>query len=765
MTATEHTSFSRRRFIEGTGSIVVGFSLAGALAGEAAAKGTDVVTGVWPKPSTTAVDSFLEIKSDNTVVAKFGKGTGAQGLITSIRQLYAEELDVPLSSVSAIVGDSYLTPDQVGASASNGMVTEWTTVRQAAATARQALLSMAATKLGTTADKLYVKNGTVYVTGAPGSVTYGQLIGGQKFNLQLSATAPQKAPAAMTVVGTSPQREEIPRIVTGNYDYVNDVRLPGMLHARNIKPPVAGATLVSVDGPHNLPGLVKVVSKGNYLAVVCKTEWQAIQAAKALKVTWKAPATPPFPDGYDAFYQYLATGTPVGTTVNTNVGDAVGAYNAAPTKVSATYMYDFQSHASFSGTCAVADVNMTTQTARIWFGGQKPYGVANTVSDLLGIPVSNIRVTWYPGPGSYGRNDADDGGLEAAYLSSVVGAPVRIQWMRDEVQAWDPKGPAHLTTLQGGIDANGKVVSWNWTSRSISTGHTAAAASKKGDTLIGTLMGYVTPQGTSAAFDSQSYGFPNVLKTGYAIDWAQALGTGLRSANFRDPNGPQTTFASEQFIDELAYAAKLDPIDFRLTYLTAIRDINVVKAIRTASNWQSRIGPSPDASSSKRVVSGRGMAYQTRSGTVNAWMCVVTVDRHTGEVKITKFVAAQDAGFVVNPVAISGGIKGNIMMSIGRSLRESVQFDATKVKSVDWVSYPITAIKDTPKELDVVLVNTTGMDTGTFVSPSGAGEPSTRGVAAAIANAIFDATGVRVRRCPMTPEVVLAALKAAGKAL
>ena len=256
-----------------------------------------------------------------------------------------------------------------------------------------------------------------------------------------------------------------------------------------------------------------------------------------------------------------------------------------------------------------------------------------------------------------------------------------------------------------------------------------------------------------------------MLKPGYAIDWAQGLGTGLRSANFRDPNGPQTTFASEQFIDELAYAAKLDPIDFRLTYLTAQRDINVVKAIRKASNWESRIGPSKDSASSKRVVSGRGMAYQTRSGTVNGWMCVVTVDRHTGDVKITKFVAAQDSGFIVNPVALDGGIKGNIMMSIGRSLRESVDFDATKVKSVDWVSYPITAIKDTPKVLDVVLVNTTGMDTGTFVSPSGAGEPSTRGVAAAIANAIFDATGVRVRRCPMTPAVVLAALKAAGKAL
>ncbi|CAB4701703.1 MAG: molybdopterin-dependent oxidoreductase [Actinobacteria bacterium] len=765
MTATEHTSFSRRRFIEGTGSIVVGFSLAGAVAGEAAAKGADVAQNVWPKPSVTAVDSFLEIKSDNTVVAKFGKGTGAQGLITSIRQLYAEELDVPLSSVSAIVGDSYLTPDQVGASGSNGMSTEWTTVRQAAATARQALLNMAATKLGTTSDKLFVKNGTVFVTGGSGSVTYGQLIGGQKFNLQLSATAPQKAPASMTVVGSSPQREEIPKIVTGNYDYVNDVRLPGMLHARNVKPPVVGATLVSVDGPHDLPGLVKVVAKGNYLAVVCKTEWQAVQAAKALKVTWKAPDKPLFPDGYDAFYQYLATGTPVGTTVNTNIGDAVGAYNAAPTKVSATYMHDFQSHASFSGTCCVADVDMTKQTARIWFGGQKPYGVANPVSDLLGIPVSNIRVTWYPGPGSYGRNDADDGGLEAAYLSSVLHAPVRIQWMRDEVQQWDPKGPAHLTTLQGGLDANGKVVSWNWTSRLVSSGHTPAAASKKGDTLIGNLMGFVTPQGTAAAFDSQSYGFPNVLKTGYAIDWAQGLGTGLRSANFRDPNGPQTTFASEQFIDELAYAAKLDPIDFRLTYLTAQRDINVVKAIRKASNWESRIGPSKDSASSKRVVSGRGMAYQTRSGTVNGWMCVVTVDRHTGDVKITKFVAAQDSGFIVNPVALDGSIKGNIMMSIGRSLRESVDFDATKVKSVDWVSYPITAIKDTPKVLDVVLVNTTGMDTGTFVSPSGAGEPSTRGVAAAIANAIFDATGVRVRRCPMTPAVVLAALKAAGKAL
>jgi nicotinate dehydrogenase subunit B len=761
MTTTEQgTKFTRRTFVKGTGAVVVGFSLAGGVPAVASAKTGKAAVGVWPKPPVDQVDSFLEILGDGKIVAKVGKGTGSMGLITSIQQLFAEELDVPMDRITMKVGDSFTTPDQVGASGSNGMLTEWKTVRQAAATAREQLLKLASVQLGVPVSALSVKDGVV--SGGGKSATYAELIGGKKFELAISAKAPQKDPSQFKVLGTSPRRSEIPHIVSGTYPYVMDVRLPGMLHARNIKPPVAGATLVSVDGPHNLPGLVKVVSKGNYLAVVAKTEWQAVQAAAALKVTWKNPPTPKFPDGYEALYRYMGSSEPLATDVRTKTGDAPGAIAGAARKVSATYMHDFQSHASMAGTCAVADVR-DDGTCVIYFGGQKPYGAARPTAALLGIPLENIRVIWYPGPGSYGRNDADDGGIEAAFLSQQVGAPVRIQWMRSEVQQWDAKAPPHLTTVEAGIDANGKVVAWNWTSRSISSSHTPSAATKPGDTLAGNLMGIQTPQGDAPAFDSQSYGFDNVLETGHAVEWAQGLGTGLRAANMRDPNGPQTTFASEQFIDELAAAVKQDPIAFRLAYLTEERDRNVVRQVAQAAKWSARPGPNPRAGSGT-IVKGRGIAYQTRSSTVNATVAEVEVNRKTGHVQVTRFVHAQDAGFVVNPKAITGTIEANLMMSLGRALKESVRFNSKEVTSLDWETYPIASIVDLP-DVKVVLVNANGIGVdGKFVTPSGAGEPSTRPTVAAIANAVFDATGVRVRRAPLTPAVVLSALKAAGRA-
>jgi CO/xanthine dehydrogenase Mo-binding subunit len=759
MSAIENTTFTRRTFVKGSGAIVVGFTLFGGTAVEEAVGAATV--GQWPQPSLTAVDTYLEVHADGTVLAKVGKGTGSMGLTTAIRQLFAEELDVPLDSVKILVGDSYLTPNQTGASGSNGIQTEWTTVRQAAATARQQLLKLASAKLGVPASALAVRDGVV--TGGGQSVKYGDLIGGQKFNLELDAKAPQKAPSAFTVVGQAPQREEIPHIVSGTLPFIGDVRLPGMLHARHVRPPVAGAQLVSVDGPHDLPGLVKVVTKGNYVAVVAKTEWQAIQAAAALKVTWKKPATPVLPNGYADLYRYMTTTKPKATSVGTNVGDVDKAFAGAAKTLSATYQSDFQSHASMAGACAVADVQ--GNSCRVWTGGQKPYGMVNTISDLLGIPKENIRSTYYVGPGSYGRNDADDAALEAAFLSQQVGAPVRVQWMRGEATGWDPKSPAHQTTMDAALDASGKVVGLRWWNFTISGSQVAAGASKASDTLIGNLIGLPTTEGNEFAFDANSYVFPNVRKTSNIPPWTQALATGLRSAHMRDPNGPQATFASEQFMDELAAQAGQDPVQFRLAYMSAARDKNVVQQVAQAAKWETRPGPNPKNGAKQVVVSGRGIAYQQRSGTIVATVAEVEVNRKTGAVKVTRFTTGQDAGLVVNPGTAKGTIEANLMQALGRALHESVSFDGNGVKSVDWETYPIASIKETP-EMNVILVNAKGIGVdGKFVSPSGGGEPSTRPTAAAIANAIFDATGVRVRRQPMTPATVLAALKAAGKAL
>jgi nicotinate dehydrogenase subunit B len=764
MTPTLDKTLSRRSFITRGGSLVVGFSLAGPLASEAATAGA--ATGVrryWPIPATNAVDSFLQILADGTVVAKFGKGTAAQGTTTGVLQMYAEELDVAIDKIKMIVGDTYLTPNQTGASGSNGISTEWTTVRQAAATARQQLLSLASAKLGVPVASLTVNDGVVSGTGTAQTVTYGDLIGGQTFNLTISATAPQKATSQFKVLGTGVQRREIPNIVTGKEAYVVDVRLPGMLHARNVRPPVAGATLVSIDGPHNLPGVVKVVAKGNYVAVVANTEWAAIQGAHALKVTWKSPSTPAFPDGYDAFYQYATSVTPQ-TTSTSSTGNANAALASAAKTLSATYQVDFQTHSSLGPFCAVADYQ--NGSCVIYMGGQKPYGqqaaVANMLQTLIDptITPNNVRIIWYPGASSMGRSEADDVSMEAAFLSASVGAPVRLQWTRQESTSWAPVGPSGVIQVQAGLDANNKVTAWKWTSYTTSGSQIPAGAAKFGDTLLGNLLGY-QPTFAAEYMSNAGYGFPNTLVTNNNIPWGQAIGTQLRSAHLRAPQAPQTAFASEQFEDEIAAAIGMDPVNFRLTYLPASRAVRALQAAAKAASWVSRPSPSPASATKARMVVGRG------AGVVGniAQVAEVEVDRHTGQVRVLKVTTGHDTGFVVNPDQITYTIKAGNMHAINRAIMERVTFNAQTVTSTDWVSYPILDIADTP-EMDVVLVGADGIaPEGTFSTPSGAGEPMQAPLVGAIANAVFDATGVRVRRMPMTADVVLAALKAAGKAV
>jgi CO/xanthine dehydrogenase Mo-binding subunit len=768
MTSKLDKTISRRTFVKGGGSLVVGFSLGGAVLDQALASAANAgATGapnVWPRPPLDQVDSFLEIRADNTILAKFGKGTAAQGTSTGILMMYADELDVPLSSISMVIGDTYLTPDQRGASASNGTSTEWVEVRRAAATARQQLLKMASAKLGVPVGSLTVKDGVISGAGTSQTVTYGQLIGGQKFNLTISPTAPQKSPAQFKIMGTPQQVVEIPRIVTGQHAYAADVRLPGMLYATHVRPPVAGATLVSVDGPHNLPGVVKVVAKGNYLAVVAKSQWQAMQAAHALKVTWKPPATPVLPNGYDAFYDYLANGPKESQSV-TRVGDAPGAIAKAAKVVEATYKIDFQGHSTVGPYAALADYK--NGSCVIWMGGQKPYDQQLASADMLktlidpNITMDNVRVIYVHGASSFGRGEADDVSMEAAYLSAVVGAPVRVQWTRAEASSWDTKGAPGLVRVQGGLDSAGKVVGFNWWSSSVKK--QPSSAQVLGDTLMGQLMGYKPRQFEDSFLSYTGYGYPNVLMTATNVPWTQAIGTGLWSAHLRSPTGTQVSFAAESFEDELAAAAGLDPVAYRLTYLSNPRQIRVVQELAKAVGWQSRPGPNPASSPNATVVSGRGIAL--KAGGTAAIVAVVKVNRKTGGVQVTRITSANDHGFVVNPAALTTTVKAAVMYGTSRALFERTTFDSSKVTSVDWESYHILGIEDAPK-VKVVLVGQNGLaPNGTFTAPQGAAEPAQDATPAAIANAIYDATGVRVRRMPMTPDVVLEALKAAGKAL
>jgi nicotinate dehydrogenase subunit B len=762
-----HGTFSRGSFLKGTGMLVVGMAGSGTLAGQALAKGAKYTDApVYPTLDLNALDSFLEVRGDGQVIGKAGKINVGLGTPTGIAQIIAEELDVPLSAVTIKLGDTATTPDQGGSGSSNGINTAYNgtqTLRVAAATARQFLLGLAATKLSVPIANLSVKDGVV--TGSGQTVSYAQLIGNQKFNVPLSTAAPLKPTSSYKIIGTTQKRPEVEKIATADYDWIGDVKMAGMLHGRSVRPRVMGSTLVSVDGPHNLPGLVKVVTQGNYVGVVAKTEWQAIEASRSLKVTWRPPATPVLPANYEAMFDYLVKTAPMATQTAKNDGDVDGALASAAKTVTATYQSSFQSHASMGPACAVADCS--NGGAVVYYAGQKPYRTRLAVADQLGIPSLNVRVVWYPGPGSYGTNDADDVAAEAVLMSKAVGKPVRLQWMRHEATAWDPKGPPHVTTLKAGVNSAGKVVAWDYNARMLSGTQRAAGALIKGDTLLGQLSGSVPLNAAEHGTPADFYNFPNHRRISNVIPSMQFYGTGLRTAHLRDPNGPQVAFASESFVDEVAFALNMDPIEFRLANLdstTGARDIRLIKGVRDAAGWITRPSPNPLAGKGT-VVSGRGMAYAPRSGTYVATVAEVTVNRKTGEVRVTRFVSGQDTGLVVNPGGVKSAQEGNLIQSMSRALHEGVKFNSKTVTAVDWATYPTVDIKDIP-DVRTFLVAPDGIaPDGKFVPPSGSGEPTTRPTAGAIGNAIFDATGVRVRRQPFTKETVLAALKAAGKAI
>ena len=762
-------TFGRRRFVKGVGVLAVGFSTRmpglSALLRAAQEKG---LAPDYPTFDLKSVDSFVEIHGDGAVVIKIGKVNNGQGTPTSWAMMAAEEVDVPLDRIEVRFGDTAATPDQGGTGASNGISGVYVPLRQAAATARQALLHMASETLNVPVTSLTVKDGVITGTSSTQSVTYAELIGNKKFDISFSAEAPVKDPSQFRIIGkVAPHRPEIAKLVTASLEYTQDVRVPGMLHARSVRPSVAGSMLVSVDGfdGGEPAGLVKVVSKGNYVGVVAKSEWQAIQASHQLKVTWKVPPISVLPDGYEALYDYLAKTAPQNVATPVNIGDVEAALASAARTITATYYSSFQSHASMTPGCCIAEVK--DGGATIWFGGQKPYRVRMAVADFLGIPSSKVRVIFYQGAGSYGTNDTDDVAAEAAWISQQLGQPVRLQWMRDEGITWDPKAPPHLTTLRAGIDSSGNVVAWDYNARLLNGTQRAAGALIPGDTLIGQSMGYEPLNQSEHGLPADNYVFPNRRRVSNVIPSKWAYQTGLRTAHMRDPNGPQVSFASEQFVDEVAAALKMDPIEFRLAHLepsTGARDINVIQQVRKASNWVSR--PSPQTSNlTAEVVHGRGFAYQPRTGTFVATVAEVEVNRKTGRVTVTKFTSGQDCGLVVHRKNVVNAIEANLIQSLSRALYEGVAFDSKNVRAADWLTYPVVDIKDIP-EVNAFIVNPDSNGPGgKFIPPSGSGEPTTRPTAAAIANAIFDATGVRVRRQPLTPQTVLAALRAEGKAV
>jgi nicotinate dehydrogenase subunit B len=764
-------SISRRQFAKGTGLLVVGFNLFGSRILSEAAGQTKSLPGV--EPEVTSLDSWLGVARDGSVTVFTSKVDLGTGVLTSLSQVVAEELDVPFDRVHMKTGDTENTIDQSQTSGSRTLHKAGPQLRQAAAAARRALLNLASARLGVPPEKLGVSDGVVSVTGSPAKkISYGDLIGGRRFdvkitasgtgaNLKIASEVPAKNSKSYKIVGTSVPRVDLPPKFTGEFAYSIDVSVPEMLHGRVIRPPVADSKPLTVDenSIREIPGIVSVVREGSFLGVVATTEWAAIQAAGTLKVTWSDPEVK-LPADRDALFAYLKNTKSYQDQVVANDGKLEAAFAAASKTFEASYQWPFQMHGMLGPSCAVADVRAGQVT--IWTGTQGPFRTRTEVAKLLRRPEKSVRIVYVEGSGCYGRLCADDVAEDAAVLSRAVGKPVRVQWSRADEHAWEPKGPPQLLIARAGVDAAGNITTWEFEDRSLPW--TAApdmpnlASRQTGMMPVGpgsTGTGSGVVPGVSSGGDL--YIFKNRKITSPVIPWVQNLMTPLRTNNLRAPGSAARCFGSETFMDEIASQLGVDPVQFRLRHFG--NEKRKVEALLTAAKkaaWKERA--SPAAASTGSIAVGRGVAVSNREDSMIAAVAEVEVDKSTGKVKVTRVVVAHDCGLIANPNGVENQIEGNVIQGVSRTLLEEVQFDERGVTSLDWIGYPVIRYQEIP-EIEIVLIDRPELD---FL---GAGEASLVPIPAAIGNAIFDATGARVRDIPMTPERVLAALAAAPAAM
>ncbi len=756
--------YSRRSLLKTGGALVVSVGMP---------IGLDTVTaidrafaqGARPPLTPDQLSSYIAVNADGTISAFFGKIDGGQGVDVAIGQIVADELDVPFAKVKVVMGDSATSVNQGGASNASGIEEGAVPLRNAAAEARRVLVEMAAGLLSVPADKLVVNDGVVSAAADPSKrISYAQMIGGRYFNvpvewnkkwgnpLSIVGQAKPKKPADYTIVGQTMRRNDVAPKVFAQFTYVSDIKVPGMVHGRMLRPPVAGAVPVSVDesSVQDIPG-ARVVWKQGFLGVVADKEWDAVRAAQRLKVTWSQVA-PPFPNENE-LYDHIRKAPVTKRVEAMKVGDIGPAFAGAAKVISAEYEWPFQSHSSMGPGCAIVDIK--DGQATLWTGSQKPHYAGEGVAAILGLSSDKVRAIWHMGPGSYGRNDGGDVAIDAAVLAQAVGRPVRLQYSREEAHAWNPKSPASVHRVRAGLDQDGKVVAFHFEAKSFSRLDVASNESDPRHSLAGQLMGMPPKPADIYLFPGEAvpggpYSFPNKLMAWETIPPLLASASPLRTSHLRDPLGPELYFAAESFVDELAAATGSDPVEFRLRYLTDQRDIAVVKAAAEKAKWETR--PSGPRGLASAVAHGRGIAFARRGKTIVALVAEVDVDRPSGKLRVRRLVVAHDCGLIINPGGLRQCIENEAVYALSRSMWEEVHFNREKVTSVDWASYPILDITEAPDAVDVVLIDHKELP------PTGAGEPTVRTVGAAVANAIFDATGVRIRRGPFSPDRVKAAL-------
>ena len=725
------TMINRRAMLQATGAIIVTFTIPH---GRAEAQTTEEAKTL----SLDRVDAFLAIGPDGRVTVYSGKvdlGTGAR---TALTQIVAEELDVPMSAVAVIEGDTALTPDQGTTSGSFSIQDGGTQLRRAAATARRAILQRAAARLQQDVATLSIRDGVI-TDGNGQELPIGNLVEGNTLALEVDKEAPTKPAKEYSLVGKSAPRLDIPDKVSARFTFMQDFTLLGMLQGRVVRPPGFGATLISYDESSiaHVPGVVKVVRIDNFLGVVAESEWSAIKAAQQLAVTWSKWEG--LPD-QSKIWEHVRSTPVVRDDVVSRVGASHASLAAAPRKLSAAYDFAIHTHGSIGPSCAVASFEGGRLTC--WTASQATHDLRKQLAAMLAIPKPDVRCIYVEGAGCYGRNRHEDAAGDAALLARAVGKPVRVQWMRADEHGWDPKGPPTLLDMRAGMDQEGDVTAWE--SELFVPDGTASFVALTGADLAGLdSLGKLSPGGVLNDL-AIPYQFPNVTTTAHRLAW-----TPLRPAWIRSPGRLQNTFANESFIDEIAAELGADPLDIRLKYLDDARGEEVLERVARLSNWRER--PQPDRNA--EIVTGRGLAYVNYE-LVRTYVGVVAeveVNRKTGELAVKRFYVAHDCGQIINPDGLRNQIEGCIVQTVSRTLKEEVTFDRSMVTSLDWSSYPILTFSEVPD----VLIDL--IDRPEQV-PWGGGEPTCAVVPSAIAGAVFEATGARLRSAPFTPAKVRTAL-------
>jgi len=716
-------------------------------------------------PGNNRLDAWIAINADGSVTAYTGKCELGHGLFTAQTQLVAEELCVPFNRVKLIQCDTSMTPDQGTTSGAQSHPTNFNeaNLALAGATAREALLQQASVRLDAPVDQLSVKDGVVSLkSDASRKVTYAELIGGKTFGIALNRTAKRRHPREWTVLGKPVPRIEIPAMATGTFEYVHNVRVPGMLHGQVVRPPVVGATVVNVDesSVQGSPGVVKVVIKKNFVAVVAEKPWQALQAANKLKVTWTPGTTLP-PQA--TFHDWLRNNKSTRDAFTVNSKDVDSRIGSAAKVFKATYLYPYQMHGSIGSSCAVADVQ--SGKATLWSATQAVYPMKNAVASVLGIPAENVRVMYRMGSGCYGINGADTVSYDAAILSQAVGKPVRVQLTRKDEMAWENYGVAFTIDQRAGVDADGTITTWDCETWSPTLGG-RPGGNNPGNVVTGFLAGFAPAPfaARSPAPDPTSYGNGSNAVPSYVTGCVgnQCGGTGKIASQrvlthtvpspfwtgpLRSPARLQNTFAHESFMDEIAAAIKQDPVAYRLKHLNDPRLIDVVKAAAKAANWETR--PSPRQGLRRTgIESGRGIScvlYEGDNGYCSM-VAEVDVNQDSGVITVKRLVVANDCGPVSNPDGLRNQLEGGALHGVSRALLEEVTWDSQKITSFDWKTYRPLALGANVPKIETVLVDRPDAEA------MGAGETAVTVVAAAIGNAVFDATGIRLRQVPFTPE-------------